>query len=334
VEDWEDDFLEATLPQSHDDVRTLALQRRRAALDSDAAFDEMRRPACVPKLGLCSTAAVSAAPAFEDDGWRGMEHHQRGRYWAQLPKMQPRADFLERPNRTHCLSGGHAAWPASVDFATPPPKLVGMHVRGPDDRSWGENRTRWAPHLGLAMFVKDPQDDVDNQTSKVQRRSDRNGRLVTTNISISEMVQLGARDLTTVDEIVTREEAAAKAAAASETPPLAELLERATFAARTGNVAALEECCDTYALPVDARDASGNTLLALAAQQNDRRCCKYLLARGADVNAPNLEGNTPVFFCFGYSYDALGKYLLGKGADDTVVNNDGQTCYEFQSGAL
>ena len=57
---------------------------------------------------------------------------------------------------------------------------------------------------------------------------------------------------------------------------------------------------------------------------------KYLLRRGADINAQNFKGNSSLHFAFGYRYEDLGNYLLSKGANAELTNEDGHTCYEFQ----
>ena len=78
----------------------------------------------------------------------------------------------------------------------------------------------------------------------------------------------------------------------------------------------------------NAADVYGNTLLILAAQQGSKRMCKFLLRRGADMNAQSLTGNTVLHYCYAYSHGHLAEYLKSRGADDSIVNLDGLTCYE------
>jgi hypothetical protein len=80
--------------------------------------------------------------------------------------------------------------------------------------------------------------------------------------------------------------------------------------------------------PTDLKDATGNTLLNVAAQNGQKSIIKALLRRGAALNTQNHNGQTPLHFCFTYGYEDLGKYLISKGADDTVQNFSGLTCYE------
>lgn len=82
-------------------------------------------------------------------------------------------------------------------------------------------------------------------------------------------------------------------------------------------------------LPVDVRDAHGNTVLAVACQNGQRRVAKAALRRGADLNAQNRKGNTPLHFCYAFGYgDTLGAYLISKGADEAVRNAAGLLPHE------
>lgn len=81
-------------------------------------------------------------------------------------------------------------------------------------------------------------------------------------------------------------------------------------------------------VPVNSRDAFGNTLLHVGCQNGLKRIVKLALRRGANINSQNNRGNTALHFCFAYGYgDSLGAYLISKGADTTVENDDGLVCY-------
>lgn len=80
--------------------------------------------------------------------------------------------------------------------------------------------------------------------------------------------------------------------------------------------------------PIDSKDALGNTLLSIAAQNGNKRISKLCLRRGADINTQNLNGQTVLHYCMAYGFDALAEYFMNKGADDSLVNADGLTCYE------
>jgi hypothetical protein len=109
---------------------------------------------------------------------------------------------------------------------------------------------------------------------------------------------------------------------------MAEMESRAILAVRNANYNALEELLDEMALDIDTRDNHGNSLLIIASQQGDKKLCKFLLRRGAHINAQNHAGNTVLHYLRQYGHHSLGDYLMRKGADDTYLNADGLTCYE------
>ena len=84
---------------------------------------------------------------------------------------------------------------------------------------------------------------------------------------------------------------------------------------------------------VNYRESStGNTLLHVACQNGNKRAIKCCLRQGADLNAQNNHGNTPMHFLIMYGYYELSEYVKTKGADDSILNRDGLTCYELQVG--
>ncbi len=40
--------------------------------------------------------------------------------------------------------------------------------------------------------------------------------------------------------------------------------------------------------------------------------CKFLLRRGAKINAQNLVGNTALHYCYAYHHPELGEYLKSR----------------------
>ncbi|CAM9805513.1 unnamed protein product, partial [Heterosigma akashiwo] len=83
-----------------------------------------------------------------------------------------------------------------------------------------------------------------------------------------------------------------------------------------------------WEMPIDYQDDTGNTLLLLAAQNNNKRIVKLALRRGAEMNKQNVNGQTVLHYAFRYGFDALAEWLLAHGADDSLRNADGLTCYE------
>jgi pimeloyl-ACP methyl ester carboxylesterase len=80
---------------------------------------------------------------------------------------------------------------------------------------------------------------------------------------------------------------------------------------------------------VNTEDGHGNTLLITAAQQVNIPMCEMLLARGANVNHQNLQGNTALHYAMAYDPTGdVGEFLISKGADDTTENQWGLSPYD------
>ena len=98
--------------------------------------------------------------------------------------------------------------------------------------------------------------------------------------------------------------------------------------ARHGRCADIERLLDR-GIPINVRDHFGNTMLTIACQNGNKRVAKCVLRRGADINAKNQKGNTPLHYCFHYGYgDTLGQYLISKGADSAARNNTGKPTWD------
>mmetsp|Transcript_37442 Transcript_37442/g.38124 ORF Transcript_37442/g.38124 Transcript_37442/m.38124 type:complete len:220 (+) Transcript_37442:125-784(+) len=98
--------------------------------------------------------------------------------------------------------------------------------------------------------------------------------------------------------------------------------------ARHGRAEDIERLFDR-GVPVNVRDSYGNTILTIASQNGNKRIAKIALRRGADINARNFKGNTPLHYCAHYGYgETLGRYLIEKGADQYLRNNEGRTCWD------
>ena len=84
---------------------------------------------------------------------------------------------------------------------------------------------------------------------------------------------------------------------------------------------------------INSRDENGNTILAVACQNGNKRLVKVALRYGAQINACNFKGNTALHFCCRYGYsETLGSYLIGKGADKKIRNMDGCTPEDLARG--
>ena len=78
-----------------------------------------------------------------------------------------------------------------------------------------------------------------------------------------------------------------------------------------------------HAVDPDIRDAHGNTVLAVATQNNRKRIVKAAVRAGVRLDAQNTQGQTAMHFAYAYGYDELAEYLIRKGANPMVTNCHG-----------
>lgn len=69
-------------------------------------------------------------------------------------------------------------------------------------------------------------------------------------------------------------------------------------------------------------------MLILSCQSGHLDLCRILVEAGADVNAKNQKGNTPLHYTLTYGFAEITRYLISQGADEYATNAEGLTCYE------
>ena len=85
-------------------------------------------------------------------------------------------------------------------------------------------------------------------------------------------------------------------------------------AAKAGEIEAVKQHLAAGA-DVDAKDKYGRTPLHLSPASGHKEIAELLIARGADVNAKNKYGVTPLHFAAGYGRKETVELLITKGAD-------------------
>ena len=83
--------------------------------------------------------------------------------------------------------------------------------------------------------------------------------------------------------------------------------------------------------PVESRDPFGNTMLILAAQNNNRRIVKLCLKFRANIDAVNKKGNTALHYSCFYEYTEISQTLRKYGARCDIQNNDGNICFVMKA---
>ena len=105
--------------------------------------------------------------------------------------------------------------------------------------------------------------------------------------------------------------------------------QQAAFGAcRHGRKEELVNLISSGAVHVNSINEAGNSLLVIAAQNNQKEICKALHNRGADLDTQNRLGQTALHFAFAFGYTEVGKWLVQKGANTNLKNANGMTCYQ------
>jgi hypothetical protein len=159
-----------------------------------------------------------------------------------------------------------------------------------------------------SIFIPDAKKDMERSIATVERNIRREEEL-TRNLPTDDLLLFGeAAEFTSADAYLARQ---AKEDLDQVRDPAEEAREKAILAAKSSNIAMME---DSLAMDADPNttDEFGNTLLILAAQQGAKRMCKFLLRKGANINKQSIAGNTPLHYCYAYSNIALGEYLKAK----------------------
>lgn len=90
------------------------------------------------------------------------------------------------------------------------------------------------------------------------------------------------------------------------------------------DVGELEGFLSTDAAVLNGEDEkNGNTAIHIAAQNGHEHLTKFLVSKGANVNAQNKKEQTALHMSVEYDFYAQTKFLLENGADKELKNGDG-----------
>lgn len=76
---------------------------------------------------------------------------------------------------------------------------------------------------------------------------------------------------------------------------------------------------------ITTRDSDGETALHIVTKRRDDTWMRYMIAKGADVNARDNQGMTPLADAAQIGFTQGAQLLLGSGASVDLANNHGET---------
>jgi ankyrin repeat protein len=102
-------------------------------------------------------------------------------------------------------------------------------------------------------------------------------------------------------------------------------------ASATGDIPLIESLIKSVSINYKLSDFGKQTALHVAADRGQMQLCRWLLAQGADPNARDAVGNTPVFNSLKSCHRQVVSLLSDHGADMNVVSNYGRTVEDYIS---
>ena len=115
------------------------------------------------------------------------------------------------------------------------------------------------------------------------------------------------------------------AEAAQPEPPTAKARDISIHAAaRMGMIEAVKQHLAAGA-DVNAKESGGATPLLFAAQGGHKEIAELLIAEGAEVNANDSTGYTPLHYAAARGHKETAELLIAKGADVNAKDNQGRT---------
>ena len=76
------------------------------------------------------------------------------------------------------------------------------------------------------------------------------------------------------------------------------------------------------------KDKEENNLLSVAVQSGYFEICELLIKNGLPINAKNAMGNTPLHFAIAYKRNKIVQLLIDSGANESITNNRNKTPWE------
>jgi ankyrin repeat protein len=92
-----------------------------------------------------------------------------------------------------------------------------------------------------------------------------------------------------------------------------------------------ENNLERFHISLESRNNKGSTLLIFAVQCGYDIFVKYLLEKGANINAQDFELNTALHYALSHNNFNFADILLKNGANERLMNNNGLTPWQMMT---
>ena len=100
------------------------------------------------------------------------------------------------------------------------------------------------------------------------------------------------------------------------------------FLIKENNFREFKDITDKYRVNTESRDKEGNTFLIFAVECGFIDFVKWLVQKGANIDAQNLKGNTSLHLAMIFQNYEIIDYLLRNGANERLLNDQNLTPWE------
>jgi hypothetical protein len=299
-----------------DHAAQLAAQRSREAAAAKidftrpAANQAWRRPAIFGTLAAAALAGFMIAPQFfTQSAPPGTSALPPAEY------MQPQsgaAPTARAPTGAQSPAAGQAPTAASQTPAAAPALPPRAPPRQTNDQFAEMKADKPALRKTAPVAASPPVIPADNGSADAQNLAN----IITTTQAQSAAKARSSADAQSVGSRVSPLMAgrAQTAAPMSPAPRPADLSVELRHAAEIGDVPALQAVLGSTQSAIDARDEGGRTALMLATLHGQNRAVEVLLASGADPNAADARGTTPLQAAEAANQPAIADLLQRAGA--------------------
>jgi ankyrin repeat protein len=102
-------------------------------------------------------------------------------------------------------------------------------------------------------------------------------------------------------------------------------------ACEKGNIIAINELLETHKIHIDIQNGDNCTLLMIACLYGHIELIRFLIKKGANLEAKDRVGHTAIMYIFAHNDINIIKLFIEKGSDLEVVDSFNKTFFDYLS---